>query len=404
VLRLWFGILLGASIGLLGCGGTSSSSNKTSTNPIAGAGSNVQAVNAGGGTFNPAGIVNGAFTTVTFCVPGTSNCATIDGMLVDTGSTGVRVLSSALPSGFPLPHQMSGGSPVAECFQFVDGFTWGAVATADIKMASEVASSVPIEIIADPSVPTIPVACSNTGPSEQTVADLGANGILGVGNFKQDCGPFCVTSSSANLYFTCPASGCVPSTQSLAAQVQHPVAMFATDNNGIVVELPSVPASGAVSVSGSLVFGIGTQSNNALGSATVLTLDPNTGTFTANFKGNSFPGSFVDSGSNGLFFLDSASTGLPMCTVNSAFYCPTTSQTFSVTNTGTNGKSTPVNFTIANADGLLSASSPNFLFNDLGAPNPNIFDFGLPFFMGRNVFVAIEGQNTPGGPGPYTAY
>jgi Protein of unknown function (DUF3443) len=404
VLRLWFGIVLGASIGLLGCGGTSSSStNNAGANPIAGAGSNVQVVNAGGGTFNPAGIVNGSFTTVTFCVPATSNCTTIDGMLVDTGSTGVRILSSALPSGFPLPHQLSGGNPVAECFQFVDGFTWGAVAVADIKMASEVASSVPIEIIADPSVPTIPTACSNTGPSEQTVADLGANGILGIGNFKQDCGPFCVTSSTAHLYFTCPASGCVPSTESLAAQVQHPVAMFATDNNGVILELPSVPASGTVATSGSLVFGIGTQSNNALGSATVLTLDANAN-FTTVFKGTSFPRSFVDSGSNGLFFLDSAHTGLPMCAVNKAFYCPTSSQTFSVTNTGSNGHSTPVNFTIANADGLLSASSPNFLFNDLGAPNPNIFDFGLPFFLGRNVFVAIEGQNTPAGPGPYTAY
>jgi Protein of unknown function (DUF3443) len=189
VLRLWFGILLGASIGLLGCGGSSSSLNNASSNPIAAAGSNVQAVNAGGGTFNPAGIVNGSFTTVTFCVPGSSNCTTIDGMLVDTGSTGVRVLSSALPAGFPLPHQLSGGSPVAECFQFVDGFTWGAVATADIKMASEVASSVPIEIIADPSVPNIPVACSNTGPSEQTVNTLGANGISGDRQFQAGLRP-----------------------------------------------------------------------------------------------------------------------------------------------------------------------------------------------------------------------
>ena len=402
MLRLWFGILLGASLGLLGCGGTSSS-NTTVTNPIAASGSNVQTINAGGGTFNPAGIVNGAFTTVTVCVPGTSNCATVNGMLVDTGSTGVRILTSALPSGFALPHQTSGGNTVGECFQFVDGFTWGSVATADVKMASEVASGVPIQIIADPSVPTIPTACSNTGPSEQTVADLGANGILGVGNFRQDCGGACVTSTAPGLYFTCPASGCTPITQSLAAQVQHPVAMFATDNNGVVVELPAVPAGGSVSMNGSLVFGIGTQSNNGLGTATVLTLDAN-GFFTTSFKGQSFPGSFVDSGSNGLFFLDSAQTGLPMCAVNSAFYCPTSSQTFSVTNTGANGHATPVTFTIANADGLLSASSPNFLFNDLGAPNPNIFDFGLPFFLGRNVFVAIEGQSTPAGPGPYTAY
>ena len=32
------------------------------------------------------------------------------------------------------------------------------------------------------------------------------------------------------------------------------------------------------------------------------------------------------------------------------------------------------------------------------------FDFGLPFFMGRHVFTAIEGQSTSAGNGPYMAY
>jgi hypothetical protein len=192
---LWFGLLLGTSICVVGCGGTSTT-NTPGNNPIAGSGSNVQPMNAGSGTFNPAGIVNGAFTTVTVCVPGTSNCATVNGMLVDTGSTGVRILSSALPSGFPLPHQTAGGNPMAECFQFVDGFTWGSVVTADVKIAGESASSVPMQVIADPAFPTIPTACSNTGPSEQTVTDLGANGILGIGNFKQDCGGACATSTA----------------------------------------------------------------------------------------------------------------------------------------------------------------------------------------------------------------
>ena len=29
---------------------------------------------------------------------------------------------------------------------------------------------------------------------------------------------------------------------------------------------------------------------------------------------------------------------------------------------------------------------------------------GLPFFFGRNVFVAFVGANTPAGPGPYIAF
>jgi hypothetical protein len=32
------------------------------------------------------------------------------------------------------------------------------------------------------------------------------------------------------------------------------------------------------------------------------------------------------------------------------------------------------------------------------------FNQGLPFFFGRNVFAAIEGQNTPAAVGAYLAY
>jgi hypothetical protein len=33
-----------------------------------------------------------------------------------------------------------------------------------------------------------------------------------------------------------------------------------------------------------------------------------------------------------------------------------------------------------------------------------VFDFGLPYFYGRNVFTAIEGMSAAGTPGPYYAY
>jgi hypothetical protein len=45
-------------------------------------------------------------------------------------------------------------------------------------------------------------------------------------------------------------------------------------------------------------------------------------------------------------------------------------------------------------------------FSNLGGPSPvsNSFDWGLPFFYGRNVFVAIEGQTTSAGMGPFVAF
>ena len=51
--------------------------------------------------------------------------------------------------------------------------------------------------------------------------------------------------------------------ESLAQQVQNPATLFAADNNGVIVELPAVSVP-ETSVSGSLVFGIGTQANNGL--------------------------------------------------------------------------------------------------------------------------------------------
>ena len=362
--------------------------------------SNVQAIVVNAGPTN--NYFNGAFTSVTICVPGqTTGCQTIDGVLVDTGSSGLRVLSSALT--LSLPQQAgSNGGPIVECAQFLDGFTWGPVQTADVKLAGEQASRVPIQVIDERAFPNIPTSCSSSGTAEDTIDALGANAILGVGLFKQDCGLACafVGSSNPGFYFSCPASGCQPAAVPLVSQVQNPVALFPTDNNGVVIQLPAVPAGGAVSVTGSLIYGIGTQSNNALGSAKVLTVDA-IGNITTVFGSRSYPASFIDSGSNGIYFLDSASTGLPLCPDSSDFYCPASTQSLSTTNIGTNGVSVPALFNVGNADTL---NSRFFAFSEISGPNADGFDFGLGFFFGRGVFTAIEGQATAGGAGPYFAY
>jgi hypothetical protein len=83
------------------------------------------------------GAANTLYTTVTVCQPGSStNCQTIDHVLVDTGSTGLRLLSSQLKSSLNLPPASSGGLPVLNCVQFVDNtFMWGPVVTADVVLA-----------------------------------------------------------------------------------------------------------------------------------------------------------------------------------------------------------------------------------------------------------------------------
>ena len=404
-MRTFLSLLMLASLVIaLGCGGGSSSGSGSSggtsrSNPPSGA--NVQSIVVNSG---PTGnYANGVFANVTVCVPGTSTCQTISSVLLDTGSFGLRVLSSAL-AGLALPQQNDASShPIVECAQFSDGITWGPVKTADVKIAGEQASSIPIQVIGDTNFSTVPTDCSNHGPTLDTLQQLMANGILGVGQFKQDCGQACApfTTSNPGFYYVCPpASTCGVTTVSISGQVQNPVWMFAVDNNGVIVELPAVPAAGAQSVNGSLIFGIGTQSNNGLGSAKIFAPDPTTSYLTTQYQGSPYTKSFIDSGSNGIFFGQPTAT-LPACGSNaSVFYCPSAPQNLSATQQGANGTSAGVNFTVANAITLFSSS--NFAFNDLGGTNTaNTFDWGLPFFFGRSVYTGIESPSMPAG---YWAY
>jgi hypothetical protein len=382
-----------------GCGGGGGSDNST---PPA-TPQNVQPITVDAG---PANIPDIPFVTITICAPGsTSNCQTIDHVEVDTGSTGLRILSSVLSASLSLPQQQdASGNPIVACAQFADGFSWGPVKTADLRIAGEQASSLPVQIIGDPAFPAIPSACSSSGPPENTVSDFGANGLLGVGLFMQDCGNACAQFAVSGVYYICPTSGCQPTQVAIAQQLQNPVGMFSTDNNGVLIQLPTLPATGATTASGSLIFGIGTQSNNGLGGATVLTVDPNTGNIVTAFSNVSYTNSYIDSGSSAIFF---GSSLFPICTgTGTGFYCPSTTQSLSATLQGTNRAMSTVSFSVGNADQLFGTNPSFMAFNNIALPNPDPagFAWGLPFFFGRNVFTAIEGKSTPGGPGPYFAF
>jgi Protein of unknown function (DUF3443) len=364
---------------------------------------NVQAITVDPG---PTSNVNLLFTTVTICAPGTSNCQSIDHVLVDTGSTGLRIVSSLLSPSLSLQQQTANGSPVVECGQFADGFTWGPVKLADVKMSGEQAGSVPIQVIGDPAFSMIPPTCSGIGAAENSVQTLGANGLLGVGVFQQDCGSACAQGVVPGTYYICPSTGCQPTQANLTQQLQNPVGMFSVDNNGVIIALPSVPATGSVSVSGFMIFGIGTQGNNGLGGAQVMPVDPTTGNFTTLFNQSTYGNSFIDSGSNALFFADASIAPCSTSSTAFGFDCPAATQNLTAINQGARGATSVVNFQVANADALFASNPGGFAFGNLAGTNSDAtsFDWGLPFFFGRNVFTAIAGQNTPAGPGPYLAY
>jgi hypothetical protein len=359
----------------------------------------------------PVGDANVPFVTVTICAAGTSNCQTIDHIDVDTGSSGLRIISSVLSPSLALTQQNGEfGGAIGECTQFAIGYLWGSVKLADITIGGETARSVPIQIIGDPNFSTVPSDCSGTGPPQDTVALFMANGLIGVGNFQTDCGPACVQAPNQSpppgTYYSCQAGECVSAFVPLTQQVQNPVGLFPVDNNGVQLQLPSVGANGALTATGSLIFGIGTQSNNGLGSARVLVVDPNTGYLNATISGVTYESSFVDSGSSAFFLPQSFAAA---CTDPSVqgYFCPPGTVGFTGTvQSYNNTNSTSISFSVANALNLLE-NEPNFTaFNDLGAVNGivNSIDLGLPFFFGRSVFSAIEGKSTPGGVGPFVAF
>jgi hypothetical protein len=425
VRKLFVSILLGSLGFAAGCG---SNNGQTPVGVPTGGTNNVLSIAVDGGP-NPTqnGIYpNGAFASATICSPGsTSHCVTVDHLLVDTGSFGLRVLQSEVAS-LNLPNvNASNGSLAYDCVSFADlSFLWGPVLEASVTLAGETANNIPIHVISSSSA-NIPSSCSsgNTTGDENTQALLGANGILGVGLEPIDCGAACdpnggLASPPFPAYYTCSGSSCNPAFVSESNQVTNPVVLFTVDNNGVIVELNSV-SSTAATVTGSLIFGIGTESNNGL-SSSVNVFTTACDQFDTVFNGQnlfvdpsscpSASGSFIDSGSNAYYFPDSSIAVCPGGTgaVAPGFYCPASLQALSATTQDPNtGFSESVNFSVDNAQNLFTANPSNAAFGTLGGPVPSGsgFDWGLPFFYGRPVYSAIDGQAVPtNAAAPWWAY
>ncbi len=381
-------------------GNISGSAGLTVTGGGSGSGVNVLTLTVNGSTCDSSigPYQNEPCVSVTVCTPGASTCQTINGILLDTGSYGLRLFKQTL--GNVSPTQVTSGSgSLAECVQYADGSSdWGPVQIADVILGNEQAVQVPVQVI-NSTFPTAAIANNVCPGSDTQPSDTGFNGILGVGPFIQDCGTTCATSI-VGQYYTCSGSNCSGTTVPLSKQVVNPVALTA-DSNGLIVQLPTVAAGGAVSVAGSLVLGIGTESNNSPSVVTTYTLD-SSGDFTTTFNSTTYT-SFIDTGSNGLFFQSPSRRQLPNCPDNSGFFCPSSTQSFSATIEGASGsQSGIVSFEIGDFDTLIN--SPNMVFSDIGGTFTGEFDWGLPFYFGKNVFIGFEGETSILGAGPYFAY
>jgi hypothetical protein len=434
---------------LAGCGGGSSSvtsysvggvsvgsalTTVTQDTPI-GPNTTEVIVDSGPASFS-LGAANVPYVTVKVCAPNSSACVTIDHVFLDTGSYGLRVLKSSVAS-LPLPALTLAANPqlnapggtAVECYPFVLGGVWGPLARADVHVAGETATAIPIQVVDDTANAslTAPADCvaAAGGSLFSSAATLQANGILGVGMMGFDCGASCITGNYAGFhvqYYVCPDSvttHCQAAAIPIEQQVQNPVAHFVPDdgnpqpdNNGTIISLPALPAVGAGIAKGRLVFGIGTRSNNQiLPGVKMLSVDANPFSpgylyFSTKLGQSSFPDSYIDSGSNAYFFNDTSisqscksSTG---STAQSGWYCPpgTAAVLRTATLTDSLGNAAVVDFSIANADLLFSGSST--AFSNLGgsiSQAPQTFVWGLSFFFGRSVYTSIWGQAlSPNGP------
>ncbi len=378
------------------CGG--SDSGTVSASSLHATGPNVLPLSVNGAHCSASSYPNKPCTTVTVCVPGTSTCQTIDDLLVDTGSSGLRIFKQALTVQLP-PATVASGT-LAECAQWGDASSdWGPVQLASVVMGSEPAVQVPVHVIDS----TFGAAPSSCGTPETDPASAGFNGILGVGVFAQDCGSGCALDGANGVYYACTGSSCSGAAVPLASQVQNPVSLLSQDGNGIVVVLPSVPSGGGGAVEGQLLLGIATRSNNVPGKITTYALDAN-GYFTTTFAGSSYH-AFVDTGSNGYFF-PAPPTGLPACaSPNDAWFCPASTLTFSATNSDVAATTSgSYSFRVANFDSFARSSYDVSAEIAGSAPTTAGFDWGLPFHFGRPVFVGIEARRSSLGVGPLVAY
>ncbi|WP_018913473.1 DUF3443 family protein [Thiomonas sp. FB-6] len=390
------GAALGVGLlGLLdGCGGGGGSSGTAPVVPAVGANQMLVSIEQNPALAGSVPTVNIPYVTVTVCDAG-GRCVVVDHVVLDTGSYGLRVLESALGGLSLPPDTASGGTQLAECARFLSGYIWGGVSHASLQLGGQGTSALPIQVIGATTLPAAPSGCTNAGSDIGTLQALGGNGLLGVGQFVADGQP----------YYACGGGSCTELTTPPpdSAQVSNPVPYLnSSDTNGVVLQMPAIPTGGAGTTYGVLSLGVGTQADNAVTGYTALKADSG-GNITVTVQGLSYPGSFLDSGSN---FNFAWLNGVPAD--SSGNYTPASLLNLPIT-LSTSSLVTPpgsLNAQMYVGDYSSMDFAHDTAFNDLAAQvasSSSPVDLGLPFFYGRGVAYVIQGMNSPLGYGPMYA-
>ena len=360
---------------------------------------------AAGGTVGGANTGNVPYVTVKICAPGsTTNCQIIDHVTVDTGSTGLRIAASALSStlqpgnGLPTVAGSTASTALAECETYVASYAYGPIVSADIYIAGKLVKSASMQVFGSSAYP-VPSDCSSQGGMEtDTTQAFGGNGLIGVSFDLLD----------QSYYFDCQTADPTQCTDNNVYNgLPNLVSQFAADNNGVVLSLPPVPASGLSSPTvGTLTFGVSTQANNTpAASALAFANDLQTGEFAAQVGGTWYT-AYIDSGTWVMYFNDAADTNLTPCAstdYNSSLYCPATTQNIPVNfaNSGTTTSVGSLTYQVANADIVNTPLA--IVFSNVAGPiastttlDATTMAFGLSTFYGHNMYFLFNSMTAPG--------
>lgn len=342
----------------------------------------------------PLSSFNRMTVSVNVCVPNTSQCVTIDNVMIDTGSTGLRLQEAALIAAhaplLPVKYYTP-GKALAECLRFASGNAWGLERTADVTIGNAHASSLPIQVISTGSALQPSTCPSVTGAAT-------ANGTLGIGVLNTDCWSTCkypVDIGHGVLhwqFYSCGAKLCDPISEAVSTANQLPNPVTQLDGgkyNGIVIDLPSIPGGQADQVSGTLTFGANLDSDSRMIDPDIVPLNADT-TLTTTYNGTVWDGKTIfDSGTPALQIpTDEFAT----CSPSSTRFCVDPAVSRTATISGTDGVPHTVNFMV----GMYPTSGVSSVAASYGnKTNPGV-TWGAPFFFGRRVAVVLSGQAMPG--------
>ena len=341
------------------------------------------------------GIFNLAYVDVTVCnaVP---QCRTVPNVVVDTGSSGLRLHREAL-GGLQLEVVRDGmRRRLGSAADFAIGGLWGTLHAAQVRVGQvETTQAIPIQLFDAPS-PLERRPSSYKDDARARFIRMG-NGVLGISPRRHD----------PQRYFALRRWGpeavlpaWKPVDVDASREVVNPIVHFPPPyDNGSVISLPEVDGStGQKTAQGWLGFGIGQPTEALLPAAAHVMaheLDAQ-GKFAAMLGGRRVD-LVVDSGSN-VLMLDLEPLGLPRHERFKRFYdaAPLTPLPLAF---GANeielarplciGPAATMNKALDDGYAVL----PMLAIAPIAADAPNVL--GLPFFFGRTVATGLQGAVNP---------